>query len=325
MDNGNSADWVEQRRRKPSRIWCFTLNNWEQCPGIHEQYEEMVATGVAKGFILGKEVGESGTPHLQSVVRFHQPRTFNWVRDTLRCATTNAYPHVEPARYPKKAIEYCKKDGDFRIMGEIESNQGKRTDLEDACRTLLEDPDLDSFKNEYPHVYVKYYKGLQQLITPSPRPIGEKPYVVWLTGPTGSGKTRWCWENYDPDDIWTASCSLQWFDGYHGQSVALLDDFRGHWCKFSFLLKVIDRYRLAVPVKGGFVNWVPKTILITCIMPPEEVYNYEQMHNQQEPVEQLLRRIDEVKTFPIVQSTLSGVDLQRCTTSSAINSLLNIH
>ena len=45
------------------------------------------------------------------------------------------------------------------------------------------------------------------------------------------------WSNYD---------TLQWFDGYEGQLVAIVEDFRKDQCKFAMLLRVLDRYELNV-------------------------------------------------------------------------------
>lgn len=278
--------------RNVSRFWCFTLNNYDEA--VFAQYKELHESGIAKGLILGKEVGASGTRHIQGCVRFNQPRSFNWVRETLRCRITDATPHVEAARNPSAAMDYCKKDGDYIELGETGAKQGKRTDLEEACRELLESKDINQFKEDYPHIYVKYYKGLSALITHGPRKVGEKPLVIWCTGGTGTGKTRWVWDNYPHEQIWPAHNTLKWFDGYEGQPIALFDDFRGHWCQFSFLLTILDRYRIKVPFKGGFCWWCPSTIIITSIHRPEQVYQV-----IGEDMNQLLRRIDEIKEFPL--------------------------
>lgn len=33
-----------------------------------------------------------------------------------------------------------------------------------------------------------------------------------------------------------------WFDGYCGQEVVVFDDFRPWWCRFDYLLRLLDRY-----------------------------------------------------------------------------------
>lgn len=51
----------------PSIRWCFTLNNYTQ--GELDMFSSIVPIKCKK-YIIGKEVGETGTPHLQGYVEF---------------------------------------------------------------------------------------------------------------------------------------------------------------------------------------------------------------------------------------------------------------
>jgi hypothetical protein len=55
------------------RNWCFTLNNYGT-----EEYEKLKELG--SYIILGKEVGENNTPHVQGYVEFDSPIRFNKLR-----------------------------------------------------------------------------------------------------------------------------------------------------------------------------------------------------------------------------------------------------
>lgn len=82
-----------------------------------------------------------------------------------------------------------------------------------------------------------------------------------------------------------------------GQPVAILDDFRKGDCSFKFLLRLLDRYRLAVPIKGGHVQWVPKYIFITCPYEPKAYFQYTDAAGHQverEDIGQLMRRITHI-------------------------------
>jgi len=62
-----------------------------------------------KYWIIGREVGDSGTPHLQGYVSLRKRRTFIYVRNKLsnRC-------HVESSRgTARQNREYCSKGGNF--------------------------------------------------------------------------------------------------------------------------------------------------------------------------------------------------------------------
>ena len=76
-------------------------------------------------------------------------------------------------------------------------------------------------------------------------------------------------------DYWISNDSLKWFDGYHGQELAILDDFRrGMLSDWSFLLRLLDGYPLLVQVKGAHVKWCPKIIVITSPGTPEDAFQW---------------------------------------------------
>lgn len=113
---------MTDQRGPRAKNWTFTLNNYT---------DEDVARlslplpGTVAYLIFGKEVGESGTPHLQGYVSFK-----NRVRMQHVLAFTGQ-AHLEIARFPQRAIEYCKKEGDFYEFGVAPAvTQGKRTDME---------------------------------------------------------------------------------------------------------------------------------------------------------------------------------------------------
>ena len=56
----------------------------------------------------------------------------------------------------------------------------------------------------------------------------------------------------------------EWFDGYDGREVLILDDLRKSTFTFSYLLDVLDRYEFGVEVKGGYVPMLAKVMIITC-------------------------------------------------------------
>jgi len=114
--------------------------------------------------------------------------------------------------------------------------------------------------------------------------------VIW--GKTGTGKTRYCHDVarifYD-SDVWIYP-GRGWFDGYTGQQVAIFDDFYGD-VSIDVMLKVLDLYKLNVPVKGGFVAWNPKRIYITSNKSPTDWYNELNMNQ----LEALLRRFHKIE------------------------------
>lgn len=122
------------------------------------------------------------------------------------------------------------------------------------------------------------------------------PRVTWLWGSTGSGKTRYAVEQAESQgkDYWISGSGLKWFDGYYDQPIAIFDDFRKSHCTFHYLLRLLDRYKIIVEVKGGSVYFNPEQIFITAPQEPREMFKYVDMQGntvEREDIGQLMRRI----------------------------------
>lgn len=201
---------------------------------------------------------------------------------------------------PEDSLVYCtKQDSEAFVYGSL-PEPGKRNDLKAACAEISAGKTLKELtENESGQVaIVKFYKGLTVLRSLVQRERERPPFVLWLSGKTGSGKTRSVFElgrilvGGRDEDIWISSGGLRWFDGYDGQRVAIFDDFRSkHVTSFAFLLRLLDRYPLRVEFKGGFVNWSPEFIFITCPDSTSRCFAQRKEHIP-EDIAQLDRRID---------------------------------
>lgn len=261
------------------KIWVYTLNNYT------EQDVTFLKGLECKHHVFGYEVGDEGTPHLQGYINFNRTYRLTGLKKL------NTRIHWEPAKADEAAINYCKKSGNFF---EIDNRkQGKRSDLS-AALDVLKESGLKRMRDEYPEVYVKYPRGINDMAVHYMQRDKPVPIVEWIWGPTGSGKTRRVVEA--EEDLWISPGELKWFDGYTNQKAALFDDFRANHCSFNYLLRLLDRYPLKVPIKGGFVDFVPERIYVTSCKPPDKIYNPDNFDNE-EKVEQLLRRIHKVTTL----------------------------
>lgn len=270
-------------RHKGSRNWCFTLNT--PLDTDLEDLLSLVGSRCITYMIVGVEKGdETSRTHLQGYVHLSKGLSFDSVKKML-----GERLHIEPCRgSPESNIAYCSKQGEWSEQGERPRQKGSRCDL-DKVRDMVDDhvpmdvivSSCRSFQSvRYAETLLKY----QKLRTRG------KPRVVWLYGKTGVGKTRRAYEMFS-GEYWVSSNDLTWFDGYYGQPNVLIDDFRASMCKFAFLLRLLDRYPLRVPVKGGFVSWNPVNIVVTSTSLPQDCYESEKIR---EDIGQLLRRIDEI-------------------------------
>lgn len=269
-------DDVQTRR---SRSWLYTLNNYtdsdiERLDSLECSYH-----------VYGKEVApETGTPHLQGCITFTKGVRF-----------AQAYRAIQGHLVIPKVIEiarnYCMKENDFKVI-DNRSRKGQRTDLEELTAYVKEGHSLKETAMKFSASYVKFHAGVLQLTRHMQQdsPRSGKPVVHWYYGDTGLGKTRGVFES-EPE-LWITSDSLTYFNGYTNQRAVLFDDFRGGFCKFRELLRLLDRYPMVVNIKYGTANWNPDRIYITSNKPPEQCYD-----KSDEDMQQLLRRIDNIIEF----------------------------
>lgn len=116
-----------------AKHWCFTMNNYT--PADLDRLSIPLA-GVDY-LVFGKEVGASGTPHLQGTVCFQSRKRMNQVQDLIGQA------HFTVTRFLHQSIDYCKKDNDFIEVGDItkvkvKEPKGQRNDLEDFKNSVKE-------------------------------------------------------------------------------------------------------------------------------------------------------------------------------------------
>lgn len=265
-----------------SRAYVFTINNYTATE------EAALQATAAKYLVYGRETGESGTPHLQGYIRLNQAKSIS----ALSRQPGFERAHIEPRRGSEtQASDYCKKDGDFYELGEL-SKQGQRTDLEAVREDILEGKDELEIANTHFKAWTKYHNSFSKyraLITP---PRNSKTRVEVLWGGTGLGKSRYAKDMADARGGGVYyHVGDRWFDGYTGQKNVIFDDFDGSQVAFRQLLRLLDRYPMDVPIKGGFAIWNPKTIYITSNVPPSMWYQDQQFG----PLRRRLEEINNVK------------------------------
>jgi len=272
----------------------FTANNYTD-----DDLKWFQNTDVFKYVCFGQEVGQSLTPHLQGYFEFDNSQKLRLSAVIKRLAENglNCRPHIEPARgTAAQAIAYCEKDGVFFEKGDRPKGQGKRTDLDTVCEILTNGGSIQDVAMSHPSVYVKFHRGLTSLqVVLSPRRTW-KTEIYWLWGPTGSGKSRWAWETYP--DAYSKVANTKWWCGYTDQDTAIIDDFRpSKEMPFNFVLNLFDRYPLLLESKGGQVQCLFKTIIVTCPYSPDQVLGQLEWVGIEQGA-QLKRRIDHVIQFP---------------------------
>lgn len=122
----SQGDLGNTRSKSRSRKWCFTLNNYSE-----EEVKKLSQDLSDYKYVIGREVGESGTPHLQGYVEHKNQITFSKMKKLMPRA------HIEKARgNGKQNYTYCSKEGNFITNMDFRTHREK---LADECLTEYND------------------------------------------------------------------------------------------------------------------------------------------------------------------------------------------
>lgn len=190
-----------------------------------------------------------------------------------------------------QAINYCMKDNEYTEIGERPiTNQGKRSDIDEVKRLVNEGKGMKDIVDVC--AGFQAIRFAEKLLEHKEKKREWKTEVNWYYGPTGTGKTRRAYEEAGPD-AWISGKNLRWWQGYDAHEHVIIDDFRGDFCTFHELLRILDRYPYTIEHKGGARQLLAKKIWITSPYHPTDVYG-----KGDEEVKQLLRRIENIINFP---------------------------
>lgn len=289
-----------------SRHYVWTLNNptEEEVDRLTHGLSETFQTQDGHRYsVVGLEIGEEGTMHLQGYTELTRPmrlRGFQRFLNPLRPAQV----HVERRRGTRdQARNYVRDDAKETSLGWVETGdwtsggQGQRNDIEDCKSMLLSNAPMAEIADKHFGTWCRNYRAFATFRTltwqqsiPDWRDINVT--VHW--GTTGTGKTRAacavCESHYKMNQ---PEGTQAWFDFYAGEELLILDDFTG-WLPLAYLLNLLDGYPMRVATKGGH-TWAAWTkVIITSNIPPSAWYKPEAVARHPGALQ---RRVNEIIFF----------------------------
>lgn len=280
--------------KSPQAInWCFTLNNWT----VEElvQLRGLALTHKNVSYICwGQEVGADGTPHLQGYLELSTRQRLTGVKKII-----GARVHLELRQgSADQAIAYCRKGEqthlEWKSDGTSGPNFGLNAKFEEFGKAKVSTTKENLIQNRLTSIREKIKSGVseKQIYEDDPLMAAKYPRyiekcIMWTNpgqrpdlkvevhfGVTDSGKTFQAFKRY-PDlyNMPVKSGNTLWFQGYAGEKVVLLDDFKGGFTLDQFL-RLTDKYPIRVETKGGFTWFVPDLIIITSNFKEDDWYNY---------------------------------------------------
>jgi len=282
-----------------SRAWCFT---------DYTLQEDILQACECRYIIFGRELcPKTSRKHLQGFVYFDNVIARKTVQERLGVGKCHCKPMYST---PDACIAYSKKEGDYVELGDRPA-QGKKCDKEEIktmamagtpIRRVLDDTQATMHSIRTIELMYRYYEAKRDW----------EMNIYWYWGTPKAGKSRRVREHavstYGEGCYYEATHTAQWFDGYDGHSVIIVDDFRESWIPWPALLQFTDRYGFRVPYKGGFRQLLAKAIYFTCVHPPQDAFP---SLSYGEPITQFLRRLTHV--VPVPSDAIDGeLTVEKC-------------
>lgn len=244
-------------RTHRSRGWCFTQHNLHEVP--HWDASSMCYLVYQK-----EEAPQTKKVHYQGYVYFRNPRNMS--------AVQALYPgaHLEIAKgSPTDNKTYCTKI-ETRVEGPWEKGnlpkQGHRSDVDEVLEYLKEGKSDSDILSSCPSYVMRYPSGLKSARFIIMQERGKKwrqvsTEVVW--GKTRTGKTSTVMRKFPEAFLWHPEKNKEWWDGYNGETVLLMDDFDDSQIDIVRMLHLLDGYPCRLPVKGGHMMALWDQVFIT--------------------------------------------------------------
>lgn len=246
------------------RSWCFTLNNWTE-----EQRSALLGIK-CKYMVVGKEVGEAGTPHLQGYVQMSSVKT----RAQIAKMGPLSGAYLVPAKgTTEENVTYCSKDGDFEEVGvrplTPKEKGEKGAQFWDDIRKAATEGRMEDIPSK---VMLSHYNNIKAIAKDNMPKQAPLDYTTgeWWVGESGTGKSRTARTTYPEAYIKGVN---KWWDGYRGEKVVIIEDLD----KFNVamggdLKRWCDHYSFPAEVKGGGMNIRPEKIIITSQYEVDEIW-----------------------------------------------------
>ncbi len=243
------------KRIVKGRAWCFTLNNWTP-----EELNSMLMCLADGEYVIGEEVGENGTLHLQGVVRWKNPRHLESVKKILgdRC-------QVEKCKNWNSSKNYSSKDG--KTHKKLKDTK-KNSEKECEARMLRKFRDV---------TWKKWQKEIIDIIESEP----DERTVHWYWEESGNvGKTfltifLYC--KYDA--IVTSGRQTEVFQqyraflkkGYYPKATIIdIPRSRKNYVCYSIMENIKDGIITSSKYKCGKIRLIPHHLIIFANFPPKE-------------------------------------------------------
>lgn len=257
---------------------------------------------------MADEIGEQGTPHTHIYVCFSSRVRFKTVKKHFPEA------HIEVVHGTVQSnVEYIMKTGKWRNdkkaetrlegtyeeWGTLPKQKGTKPEMEELYQMIeagYSNSEILAFNNDYildidkldkvrTTLLIDKFKGARRL----------NLRVIYISGATGTGKTRGVLDTHGDGNVYRVSDYQHPFDGYNCEPVIAFDEFRSS-LKLQDMLNYADIYPIQLPARYSNKVACYETVYIISNWTLEEQYAEVQKDNP-ESWKAFLRRIHEIRIY----------------------------
>lgn len=259
-----------------ARGWICTLNNYTdvelaKCISFADEKCQYAC--------IGKEVGSTGTPHLQI---YFQMKTSYSGQSIKNQTSKRMWTGI--ANDPNKSRKYCQKEGDYsefgtfmdtviaKAKGQAKGGAVQKAKFDALNKSIDDGMTLDQIRHNHSELFFKHRPAIIHAMKDANirHARKTKSCVHVYVGPPGVGKTKTCHEFAGSGAYWQASKNGMWWDDYDGRQNIILDDFNGQ-IPFWYWKRLTDFTPMNLEVKGGMIGlYGSPTIFITSNSHPKD-------------------------------------------------------
>lgn len=264
------------------RSYCFTWNNYPV--NYKDILEQMFLDQKFQYLVFAPEIAPTtGTNHIQGYFYSKSLRTMSgWQKKEFK--GLGIAMKIANGTADDNEIYICgpyEKDGKQKdanpeavILGK-KPKQGARNDLKQLVEDVKNGTKVDDILLDNPvmyHMYGRTLNAVEDLMLLR-RNRSWMTKGIWIWGKSGVGKSYEALRNYNYMTHYIHNLNDNgWWDGYKGQEIVVLNEFRGQ-IAFGELLDLVDWVPKTVKRRNRQpIPFLAKLVIITSSMPPEQVY-----------------------------------------------------
>lgn len=293
-----------------SRKWQITINNPIEKGFTHEKIQELLSKFKSLVYYcLADEIGgETQTFHTHIYIAFSSGVRFSSLLKKFQGG------HFEMANgTSEQNRDYVFKQGKWKNTEKETTNiadshvefgempverQGKRNDLDDLydmIKSGLSNYEIIETCPQYMLCVDKIERCRQIIQEEKYKDSWRNVEVTYISGVTGTGKTRGVMELYGYSNCYRVTDYLHPFDSYKGQDVVIFEEFRSS-LKIDDMLKYLDGYPVEFPARyANKIACFTKVYIISNIDLEKQYPNVQ--NEEKETYEAFLRRINNVMIY----------------------------